>query len=469
MAEDESQKPCCHVFDKNKTSALPGSPYEFVEVSKSPYEIAGFLSKAFLVEITFPDSGEEFYFGINYSSAGIAQDELTYTLKRAPDKGDIPFSFGLISCHRAFKSIPSHHKITAKMWNLLYDKLSEKKSAFLLQVGDQIYCDYSENNAWEKCTMMIKDQDAHKRMVDYYREIYMIHWGFPAVQRVISTFPQYMIIDDHEIVNGWGSRIEHHRDYLKIFNAAREAYVEFQHSHNPSPLRIDELYYTFYYGSAAFLVMDLRGHRGENIETNQHPLVGKEQWEDIENWFMNDRVKESKVLFVITSVPVFHLSRAFGSLGSFKSDIADQWSTNRNKNERRKLLKLMLDWSGNENKPIFILGGDVHVGTEACAREERTGKNIQQITSSPITNMPAAFLDFFVALLTNRFTIHLEENDKAEKSQMKVKIIRRHRRRNFAVIEVDYDNGKPSVKLNMYREGRKSLMTNDLICKCKEI
>ncbi|HLP46364.1 MAG TPA: alkaline phosphatase D family protein [Candidatus Kapabacteria bacterium] len=466
LAEDESQKPFCHAFDKDKMGAIPGSPFEFVEVSKSSYDIAGLLSKAFLAEITFPDSGEEICFGINYDRSGILKDELKYTVKSAPDKGDIPFSFGLISCHKAYKSIPVYQAVVARMWNFLYDKLTEKKSSFLLQVGDQVYCDLVENNAFEKCKNL-KDQDDHKQMVDFYREIYTEHWGFPEVQRVMSTFPQYMILDDHEILNAWGSNIKHRTDYLKIFDAAREAYVEFQHSHNPASLRNGELHYAFYYGSAAFLVMDLRSHRGENKGTDQYPLAGKEQWEDIENWLKNDRVKESKVLFVVTSVPVFHLSPIFTSQKLVKLHIEDHWSTNTNKNERRKLLKLLLDWSDNENKQIFILGGDIHLGTEVCAREERTGKNIQQITSSPITNKPTPLPNFIAELLTNRFYFTLVENDK--KSRMMVKFIRRHRKRNFAIIEVDYKNGIPGVKLNMYRDGRPSLQTNDLICKCKEI
>lgn len=462
------QNPYCHVFDKDKTGAIPHSPFEFVDVSKTPHETNGFLGKAFVAEITFPTEGEEFCIGINYDNAEIDTTELKYTVKRSPDRGDIDFSFGLISCHKGLDSVASYRKVVGKMWDFLYDKMSEKKSAFLIQSGDQVYCDNRKKNAWKKCVKMIDRYD-HQKMLDLYRDVYLDAWGFLSVQRVMRTFPQYMIWDDHDITNGWGSRKKHRRDYLKIFEAARAAYVEFQDSHNPASLRNGELYYAFHYGNAAILVMDIRGHRGENLEANRYPLVGKEQWEDIQNWFENDWVKESKVLFVVSSVPVVHLSRRLGSLGFLKSDIADQWSTERNKNERRRLLKMLLDWSGEKNKPVFIIGGDVHVGTELCLKEERTGKNIYQITSSPITSMPAWFLDFLQAVFSSRLAFNLEAYDKENKSRMSGRIIRRHRRRNFAIIEVHYRNGKPEVKLNMYREGKKSLQTNDLICKCKDV
>ena len=44
-----------------------------------------------------------------------------------------------------------------------------------------------------------------EEMLSWYRDIYRGYWGFESVQRVFESFPTYMIWDDHEIVNGWGS------------------------------------------------------------------------------------------------------------------------------------------------------------------------------------------------------------------------------------------------------------------------
>jgi len=465
FAEDGSLKPFCHVFNKDKTNQIPGSPFEFKEISNSPYKKDGVVGKAYAAEIAFPTNGDEFCFGIDYDRAAIDDTDLKYTVKRFPAEGDSDFSFGLISCHK-----PRKEKIE-KMWNFLYDKMSEKKSGFLIQAGDQVYCDNGsendKNNAWKKSNELLKkdspgtDDDQHKQMLDLYRDVYFNNWEFPEVQKVMSTFPQYMIWDDHEITDGWGSVKDHFNETSqKIYKAAKEAYIEFQHSHNPEPLKKGTFYYAFNYGSAAFLVMDLRGER--NIKEER--LISDDQREEIKKWLDSDKIKNSKILFVVTSVPVIHLSRSFGSLGSIIDDIADQWSYKHNKIERQKLLQNLIQWSGPENKPVFMLGGDVHVGTEVCIKKDNTNIRLHQVTSSPITNKPAWLLDFFLAPFSSSFHFSLDEE---KKEFISAKIVRKHRRRNFALIEVKYNNGKPDVTINMYREGRRSLRTNKLMDACK--
>jgi alkaline phosphatase D len=292
-----------------------------------------------------------------------------------------------------------------------------------------------------------------QNILNNYREIYIDSWGFPDIQSVMQTFPQYMIWDDHEITNGWGSSIGH-KNYLEIFDAARTAYVEFQHSHNPNSLKKGELYYTFSYGDASFLVMDTRGHR--DFYRGQYTIAGKEQWDKIQEWINSEPVKNSKILFVVTSVPVLHVSRKFGSLSFIKNDIRDQWSTGDNKYERRRLLNMLFEWSNENNRPVFILGGDVHVGTVfrldmVDKSGNPIGKKIDQITSSPITKSPAWFLDFFLALITKRFRFHLDDKDQVP---VKAEVRKRFKRRNFGIIEVSLENDKPEVKLRMYRQGR---------------
>ncbi len=442
-------KAYCHVFNEDKTSAIPNSPFEFIEVSKTPYDNHGVSGKSYVAGISFPTDGEEFWFGINYDGINILDTELKYKIKRFPEKGDIDFSFGLISCHKAFKSTSKHEDVTKKMWKILYDKMMEEKSSFLIQAGDQIYCD-DDNNAWGKS----KNTNDENEMLRFYRDVYLDSWAFPEVQKVMQKFPQYMIWDDHEITNGWGAKKEHRKEYIKIFEAARQAYVEFQDSHNPPSLKDGELYYAFHYGNAAFLVMDIRGHRDINLAdgNGKSPLVGEEQWKEIKEWIESDKVKNSKVLFVITSVPVVHLSRSFGSLGWIKIDIADQWSTKENKHERRKLRGMLYNWSGDENKPVIILGGDVHVGTEICIVEtEDKKRTINQITSSPITNKPAWFLDFLLAFISSRFKFHLKDN---HVWKVRGRVLHRHRRWNFAIIKVSYENNDPKIELHMYRKGK---------------
>lgn len=456
-------KPYCHVKDKEKISPIPGSPFEFKEVSSFPYqEQDGTLQKAYVAEIVFPGHGEEFCFDIHYARDTEPED-FKYQVKRFPKEGDVDFSFGLISCHK-----PREGKLKRidDMWGFMYEKMAEKDSSFLIQAGDQVYCDSDSYsiNAWQKSLALLGDgldirAQQHRDMVDFYRQVYFSGWEFSPVQGLMSTFPQFMIWDDHEIEDGWGSKPEHFDDMRqRIFAAAKEAYIEFQHSHNPDPLKAGTLYYAFHYGSAAFLVLDLRGER--NIVNKQ--LLSQEQWIEIENWL---RADNSKILFVVTSVPVVHVSRRLLSMASvasalskdIKDDVDDQWSAEHNKNERRKLLKLLMGWSETgKNRPVVILGGDVHVGTEVIMNKKGSDNRICQVTSSPITNNRALVLDFFSAPFSSRFHFTL---DKDSQEQIYAEVKRRHRKRNFAILEVKYEAGRPKVVMNMFRQGEKKPKT----------
>jgi alkaline phosphatase D len=459
----------CHVSLKDGNRKIPSSPFEFKEVSESFYEYEGFKYKAHLSEIQFPAQGEEFVFNITKDREDADERAEKHLIKKFPKDGDVNFSFGLISCHKALFGYTNkvghkpYEKIVPKMWKSLYDKMQSHKSSFLIQAGDQVYCDNSVGkvngkgvyDAWEKS----KTTDDQEEMLGYYRRVYMLGWQYPDVQKVMRTFPQYMIWDDHEITNGFGSKNDH-KDYKStIFQAAKKAYIEFQHSHNPDALKEGELYYAFNYGNAAFLVLDLRGHRDVTKSEKERPLLGKEQWDEVKKWIDSDKVKKSKLLFVVTSVPVVHITRAISSLGFLKSDIRDQWSTEKNKAERRTLLNMLHRWSGEENKPVVILGGDVHVGTECCIIEDKEDnpKTIYQVTSSPITNKPAWFLDLFLAPFTKKIHFHLAE----QKQKPMRAILKRHRRRNFAVIEVDYGDKVHPVKLNMYKGSKDKVVKSE--------
>ncbi len=451
--EENEEAPKCHVFaDEACTEEICQT--QFAAISDSVHDCDSIQGLAGLANINFPAGGAKYYFKIRSSSTNDLESDRLYSIRPYPASGEIDsLSFALISCHRPFFNSQKDGKNMTPMWKRLNNEMHNHHSRFLIQAGDQVYCDKGLN-AW-KLSMR---EDSPQKMLWYYRQIYYHSWNFPEIQEVMTTFPQYMIWDDHEITNGWGSdkKNSHDAKQQRVFQIASQAYFEFQQSHNPDPLREGKFYFTFNYDSVAFLVMDLRGHRNitlydKNKANDVYPLAGKEQWEDIEAWLNSKKIQESRMLFVVTSVPVCHLSRKFGSLGIFKNDIRDQWSTEHNKRERRKLLDWLYNWSGADKKPVFILGGDVHVGTVAKISEKETGKIIHQITSSPITNKPSGCLDYFLAKWSGKFDFHLEDN---KKRPVHGEIFRRYRKRNFAIINIKFREEKPEVELLMYEQNK---------------
>jgi alkaline phosphatase D len=447
----------CHLYYKENNDPAAAQPFLFQPLANIPYEYQGNSYLPYLAVVDFPDPDAEYLYRVEFKAGDQPwRSEEFFPLVPFPGSGDKDFSFGLISCHKAFHRKKRHEK-RLRMWKDLGKRLKEHGGKFLLQVGDQVYCDAKENNAWEKS----HHTDSHLERLKYYRDVYFDSWGYKELQAVTSEFPQFMIWDDHEVSDGWGAKAGHFTpENQAIFGVAKMAYIEFQDAHNPDPLIRGEFYYAFQYGNAAFFVLDTRGHR----DITRDVLLGEMQWEKFEQWLHSPLVQAAKVLFIISSVPVFHLSRDFWSLGKIVDDAANQWSfkgsdeTKGNNIERRQLLKNLFQWSGDENKPVYILGGDVHVGTEVCMAHLERNQVIQQITSSPITNRVAGFLDFLFAFLSKNID---GITDWSGKDVINARIVRRHRKKNFAIIDVKYKNGRPRVFLNMYRNKEETAKTKD--------
>ncbi|WP_185022410.1 alkaline phosphatase D family protein, partial [Pseudomonas frederiksbergensis] len=88
--------------------------------------------------------------------------------------------------------------------------------------GDQVYVDCQDNKYFPDIWEWLQDNKdelvktyarngkLHPPSLDIYllslyRWYYRVYWKFPHMQEIFSRIPQYMIWDDHEIMDGWGS------------------------------------------------------------------------------------------------------------------------------------------------------------------------------------------------------------------------------------------------------------------------
>lgn len=439
----------CRVYKNIEgTDLLPGSPFTFKTEEAN--------SCTGVVSLTLPRGNTRYYYRIFERKRGRPaplSQALSFQTFPSPDEKIESLSFGLISCNKPIAFNPEKEISLRNMWRHLFVEMSNHRAAFLLAVGDQVYADHEKSDAWQKSL----DKSSTKSPLELYREVYQNHWAYPEIQTVFGSFPTFMTWDDHEITNGWGSSEKHReKEAQDLFLVARKVYEDFQHSHNPATLPFPKqyqptsghkpYYYAFRCGPAAFLVLDLRGNR----KMWEGQLLGPDQWAAVRHWFDSEEAKDSQVLFVITSVPALHLSRALAKLFWRRStDVADQWSAPHNKEERRELLKLLFDkYIENGRRKAFILGGDVHVGTIARVTEDK--KNIYQFTSSPISNKPAKLWETFLKILSSKFEFHLEKDGSRP---VQAEVLRRYSQRNFGIITVTLDPS-PSVTLKMYQENK---------------
>ncbi len=98
---------------------------------------------------------------------------------------------------------------------------------------------------------------------------------------------------------------------------------------------------------------------------------GAHQSRAIDRW-LRDETPRLGVLFVAASVPPVHIPPGLAKPGGvFVSDIRDQWTGYANLPELERLAVTLFDRANENDIPIVLLSGDVHLGTVACLRSTR--------------------------------------------------------------------------------------------------
>lgn len=333
-------------------------------------------------------------------------------------------SFAFYSCHMPYKqSVFSNTNIVnMEMWDCLnevMDRHYQEDFRFLIAGGDQVYTDgvttldiwkYLNGAMCKEGGQLFPSQD---EMVSWYRDIYRGYWGFPSLRKAYSRYPTYMIWDDHELGDGWGSyllnggkddeldelfpqRVEkqlQRADCLTLLarmkQAATQVYEEYQHSHNPNtpPGQYD---FPVTHQSTAIYFLDGRGKRDVNRATGK--ILGAAQMTRFTDWVENLDPAETRYLFVVSAVPVLHMKPVFvnadqstlADLADLQDDLRDAWEHEMHDAERRRLLKALFA-AAKRGIRVSILSGDVHVSAVFRMVDQPSGAVIYQLTSSALT------------------------------------------------------------------------------------
>ena len=340
------------------------------------------------------------------------------------------FQIALFSCHMPFRVSGLFKKRThtdqMDVWDFMDETLRRHRDSVdvVIAGGDQAYSDGVDTlNIWKLLnrTMRLEGDEllpTEYDMVTWFRDIYRGYWGFDEVRKVFDSFPTYMIWDDHEILDGWGShyledggphdslgeilpdleakqltRDDGRRLLRRMFRAGCRVYREYQHSHNPST---DEGVwdYSFRRGGAAFYVLDGRGQR--DIGRDEYRILGQEQFERFEGWADALDPSDTPFMFVVSAVPVIH-ARA-GLVGAdlafplrqkgLGDDLRDAWEHSLHDAERAALMDVLFRATARGIRTC-ILSGDVHVSA-AFSIDAEEGHRVWQLTSSAVTqNVPS--------------------------------------------------------------------------------
>jgi len=300
---------------------------------------------------------------------------------------------------------------------------------------------------------------------DDYRQVYQHTWSKEPFRNLLKNLPIYMTLDDHEVDDDWHWLDTNRRwahipitDVLiRILNGfgpeswnlplhrvrdALQAYWEHQGMHAPLmllPPRLNfasqyelrphdpgSLAYTFYYGAAAFFVMDTRTMRVRSRGYNT--ILGEGQWQALEEWLM--AVKDTyPVKFIISSAAM--LFNLFGDVAR------DRWSGF--PKERERLLKFLAE---NAIEGVHVLAGDLHSGHATSAELLAPNKSIPiwEFCSTPFEQKPNPLSKLF----------HYRVRSRAIQGHRYHFI---HRHINFGVLDVQFDStGRPRVRFDLHYE-----------------
>lgn len=414
-----------------------------------------------------------------------------HTFKTMPEN-EVPYSFALYSCHMPYKDGRCDTVEISEnkhMWAHFEETLKrhkEKDLRFVIGGGDQIYSDGIDT---EKINIITRlNNKVHKKgntlyptkkeMILWYRDLYRGYWGFGEVRRVFSSFPTYMMWDDHEIWDGWGSYIlkQGKKDELKkmfpiygnkkkmkewglkredlikiknrMFEAAKKVYHEYQHSHNPEMTHGGLDYNFSACKSSAFYFLDGRGERDVN-RSSPH-ILGQEQLERFEGWLEALAPEDTKVIFVLSAVPIIHMATLIANRDDswiakwmgLQDDLRDSWENKRHNKERKRLMRALFK-AADRGQKVVILSGDVHL---AAAFKITNGKRIiHQVTSSAITyNLPLweSYLFAKIGVV----------DDGTTNEGYRFKRLALYGESNYSVVKVDPNDGNARIEFQLYGE-----------------
>jgi len=424
--------------DASGPAEVPGSPFRLV-----PDPAAG---GTLVVEAggLRPDAVHGYRIEAPDGSPAVPASRAGLSFRTFPAPGTAAdFVFGFFSCHRpsAYGGRPE----AFALWRRMEKVLAREGARLLLAVGDQVYADDWYEEAIRRPGLTPEE------LKEGYRRVYRAHWRSEEVQRVLGRWPTFMIWDDHEVTDGWGSDRKHAGPRARaIFEAARAVYREFQHSHNPPAAAPGALHYSFAFGDTGVFVFDLRGSR--DVNRKKRPLLGGDQIRDFRAWLRASA--GCRVRFVVTSVPLIHAPAFLAKAGGkVLLDLADQWSAPRFRDEQEIVVRLLLDEANRSDGKIVVLGGDVHVGTTAVIRsrlkEYAHRPLLYQFTSSPISNAPSALANLLMAAAGREVDI--------QKGEIAGRLLQVFKKRNFGLVRVSRHpaSGAPSVSFEVHEEGAK--------------
>lgn len=309
--------------------------------------------------------------------------------------------FGFLSCNQPFHKDGRLRPQSAQMLAGLHEALEAREARFLLLTGDQVYSDYPPRfSLFSREHFARVAPPGRSTLLDcsaeevraLYHTRYRAFWALPEWRALQAHFPSYPMLDDHEVVDNFGSDVEHGRDrWRSVREGALAAYHDYQGSRLDAARGAGGAHYGVDYGDVGVFVADLRSQRrvDEGEDGPQGQVLSPVQLAELEGWLRAHR--EAAVVGLVLSVPIAFMpswvARLLGALGR-SNDAVDRWSHPLFKRDRDALLGLLhAHQQHTPRQRLVLLSGDVHVGYGCEIRwKGEPARVAYQFTSSAVTH-----------------------------------------------------------------------------------
>jgi phosphodiesterase/alkaline phosphatase D-like protein len=275
------------------------------------------------------------------------------------------------------------------------ERHAEAPFDLLVLGGDQIYADslwhLPEMEEWvarrRRARHAAPFTEAIRAALEaHYLKIYATSFGDPDTAAMLAAIPSAMIWDDHDIVDGWGSRpagFQASPVARGLFEAARRAFCLVQLGRDPdrAPATIG---WDGRAGCAHLVAPDLRSER------TRARVMGPEGHRRLAEALA--RAEGAAHLLVVSSVPLINadlsaMERAVAPVQPlvdlYQDDLRDQWMSYRHRREWAGVTGTLLGVAAGGAR-VTVLSGEIHLGAHGVAR--RDGAEVTQLIASGIAH-----------------------------------------------------------------------------------
>jgi phosphodiesterase/alkaline phosphatase D-like protein len=197
------------------------------------------------------------------------------------------------------------------------------------------------------------------------------------------------MVDDHEIVDNWGSDPAHSSSAWRASaRGARAAFFDYQGSRvTQNDVVADDFDFEIVFGPLAISALDVRSNR--RVGDDDAGIYSRAPLERLLDFLHRQRDRD--VVCIVLPVPAVHLPRWAAQAGRVltpgNEDFSDRWSTAGHVDDRDRLLRaLHRHQRENPEQRLALVSGDIHLACAHAIRWSDGTRPLLQFVSSGITN-----------------------------------------------------------------------------------